>query len=797
MKSKKYSLPLLIFILLTFLKFIPFIFYQLVPIPFDLLVGAYYPWLNSKWGYMVGVPVKNSVVTDVISQLYPWLHLAKQQILSGHLPLWNPTSFLGYPYFANYHSSFFYPTNIILLFGSLPYMRTIQLMIQQFLSLSFMFLYLRSIKISKHSAIFGAFVFVSSGLMMTDFEFASGSKALTWLPACLWLINKYKTTHKPTCLAGLSFSYAILLLSGHFQVSLYASIIILIATLYVARKERKTLLSRYLIAIIIGAVLASPQLLPTIELLSQSIRPSDSYITQVNYGILPIKHLFTTFISPDLFGNPSTNNYFGFWNYRESVGYIGIIPFFLVLISFLDRKYRLIKLGFIFTLALIFIPPIAYLPYQLKLPLIETAAASRLLFPFGFFAAILAAAGLDRLSKCQNYVAKVLATLWFIFLSVFTYYFFQFLGFKLSPHLSSATNLYLESLVSVRNLVIPFGLILSLSLTIFVSRYFKHNKLSIKFVVFVLIIITIADLSRFHYKFTPFTNPQLDFPNTPTTEYLQNHPGRIIQPSSIIFPANTWTPYGISSLLGYDPLYPTRNGVYFSAINSNSPNVDINPGRYLDSVNNFQSPLIDLASVRYVVAIKRNKSGLDDATGQVDYRIDNQKYHLVFEDKVVAIFENQNRYPYAYISYQPIKLSSDSEVLTNLLNNQYTYPALSTQLVQDYTNQTQPPTLIDSQPNIVGESNFTFTAEEKGLLVVSKPHYPGWKAFLDGKQVPIIYTNYLFTGIEVPSGNHTLSLRYQPKSFYIGIMISLGSAFTLLFWTIKKRKSDNFDIPQT
>jgi hypothetical protein len=44
----------------------------LIPIPGDLVIGAYYPWLNQKWGYSVGVPVKNPGDPDIVSNFYPF-----------------------------------------------------------------------------------------------------------------------------------------------------------------------------------------------------------------------------------------------------------------------------------------------------------------------------------------------------------------------------------------------------------------------------------------------------------------------------------------------------------------------------------------------------------------------------------------------------------------------------------------------------------------------------------------------------------------------------------------------------
>jgi hypothetical protein len=59
------------------------------PIPGDLIVGAYYPWLDYKWGYEVGVPIKNAVTSDVVSIIYPLRSLAVDLFKQGHLPFFH------------------------------------------------------------------------------------------------------------------------------------------------------------------------------------------------------------------------------------------------------------------------------------------------------------------------------------------------------------------------------------------------------------------------------------------------------------------------------------------------------------------------------------------------------------------------------------------------------------------------------------------------------------------------------------------------------------------------------------
>jgi hypothetical protein len=90
------------------------------------------------------------------------------------------------------------------------------------------------------------------------------------------------------------------------------------------------------------------------------------------------------------------------------------------------------------------------------------------------------------------------------------------------------------------------------------------------------------------------------------------------------------------------------------------------------------------------------------------------------------------------------------------------------------------------------------TATGNNLLFLSEVYYPnGWKAFMDGEEIPIYQLDYLFRGVVVPAGTHRLEMRFDPDSFRRGKNISLVSNFLLLggglalaaFGTWRKRRS--------
>jgi hypothetical protein len=84
-----------------------------------------------------------------------------------------------------------------------------------------------------------------------------------------------------------------------------------------------------------------------------------------------------------------------------------------------------------------------------------------------------------------------------------------------------------------------------------------------------------------------------------------------------------------------------------------------------------------------------------------------------------------------------------------------------------------------------GPQAMTLDVEAEGETVVgtSVPAWPGWKAALDGRAIPLLSYNHAFVGVRVPGGHHRVALRYLPDSVRVGLWISgatLAAAIALL-----------------
>ena len=67
-----------------------------------------------------------------------------------------------------------------------------------------------------------------------------------------------------------------------------------------------------------------------------------------------------------------------------------------------------------------------------------------------------------------------------------------------------------------------------------------------------------------------------------------------------------------------------------------------------------------------------------------------------------------------------------------------------------------------------------------GYLFLGDMFYPGWKAFVDGKQEPIMRGDYLFRVVRIPAGEHKVQFVCDPFSIKLGIAITILTVFLVI-----------------
>lgn len=92
---------------------------------------------------------------------------------------------------------------------------------------------------------------------------------------------------------------------------------------------------------------------------------------------------------------------------------------------------------------------------------------------------------------------------------------------------------------------------------------------------------------------------------------------------------------------------------------------------------------------------------------------------------------------------------------------------------------------------------YEYTAPNDVFAVFSEVYYEkGWKAYVDGEELPIIRADYILRGLQLPGGNHTVEFVFDPQTMKISNAISMASSIALVLvllgligWNFRKKKT--------
>ncbi|HEX7593489.1 MAG TPA: YfhO family protein, partial [Anaerolineae bacterium] len=67
-------------------------------------------------------------------------------------------------------------------------------------------------------------------------------------------------------------------------------------------------------------------------------------------------------------------------------------------------------------------------------------------------------------------------------------------------------------------------------------------------------------------------------------------------------------------------------------------------------------------------------------------------------------------------------------------------------------------------------------------------YYPGWRAWVDDREVDVLRADSLFRAVALSGGAHRVRLLYDPASFKIGAGLFMLTALALVAWGVRRRK---------
>ena len=754
--------PIILIFAVWFIFSSPYFLKNKVPFPSTYQVNFFAPW-NAYPGF--SGPVKNNAMPDVISQIYPWKTFTIDTYKNLQIPLWNPYSFSGTPHLANYQSAVLTPFNLI--FFVLPFIDAWSLLVllQPLMAGIFMYLFLRSLKISKEGSVLGSIVFMFCGFLVSWMAYATLGYAILFLPLALFAIEKYYQTHRNRFLVLFSLTLPLSFFSGHFQMSIYFFIFVISYIIFKFFQTKNTLNTCYLILYtILGLLLSLPQLLPSIELYTQTLRSSIfQKIEVIPWGYLP------TFIAPDFFGNPVTrNDWFG--HYAEWNAYVGVLPLMLSFYAiFIKRTQALMYFAIVSLIALLlsFQTPVLDILVSLKIPVLSTSAASRIIVIFSFCMSVLAGFGLDSLIEQVKNKKFKSVIYWFLsFLLIFIFIWIIIL-FKLFIPID-------KIIVAKQNFILPTILFAVSALAIFLGFLLRLKRTSyiLNLISLILILIVSFDLLRFAAKWMPFDPRDKMHPQIPVEKKLHEISGYNRVLTNLGGEATTY--YKLPSVEGYDAVYIKRYGEFVKYLDKGEFGQSFRSVVQFPKRGLYTKEAVNFLGMKYVIQKK--------ADGRSPFVFPFWEYqdgvfNRIYNDSSFEIFENKNAFPRAYLVGK-YKVETDSEKILKLMFN-------STNLRSEVILEEDPKLPLDNRLGFARILSYTpnkiiVEANSKGnsILFLSDSYYKGWNAYVDGKNTKIYRADYTFRAVYVPKGIHEVIFKYEPLSFKLGL---IGAFLGLLF----------------
>jgi hypothetical protein len=190
-------------------------------------------------------------------------------------------------------------------------------------------------------------------------------------------------------------------------------------------------------------------------------------------------------------------------------------------------------------------------------------------------------------------------------------------------------------------------------------------------------------------------------------------------------------------------------------------------------------------AVRHIEGYQPPKLGKNIAGEQV--------YELVAETEQAFIYRNRNVLPVAWSVTNIIPARDFHEVKKKIhalaLNPRREALVYGDEL-SGMTKMRFEPVDISLDRFEPHEVALTLSSQGNGFVVLSEQYYPGWRAFIDGKETHIYAVNGILRGVLTPPGNHELVFKYRPSKIYRAMLVSAVftgiMAFSLLF--LRRRK---------
>ncbi len=689
-------------------------------------------------------------VQDVMVQNHPFRAFFARALGEGRLPLWNAAINCGFPLFAEGQAGPLYPPNVILAL-LLPTWAALNwnIVLHLWLAGVGMYALVRALGAVRPAALCAGLCYALSGYMVVRAMSPNFIAVCAWLPLLFWLVDRILKRGHFFYVLLFALVIGLQLLAGHPQAALYGAVAVAGYGLYRSWVQGGWIAGLALAgAFVLGAALAAVQLVPTAELVQLSNRGAGlSWASFVAMSLPPER--LVTLLWPNFFGNSAHGTYgsreIGF--FIQLCAYIGVVPLFLAWVALRERRDG--QVGFFVVLALVGLV-LALGKYTASFSLFYQIPGfslfripTRFLLWFAVGVSVLCGLGLDQvLRRARQRPANgwLLAAIFGV---------------------ASAGLLWVSEIALFGDGAQPTRYIhhlrgdgLRLVGALIMGGWLLGRRMR-PAVAWAAPVAIFVELYSFGADFNGTIDPTA-YTETPATarEILADHtaaaPPRI---ASLVNERNSpfdwhggWA-YDLESYRRYNETLRMYSGGLYGVANALPGWSPLHLYRHGELARGYPA-FAALAGVEYAVRYSRD-GGFDvqrlPAALPRAYAVG--QYHLATS-------------PRAGLSYMARGFPMRREVVLEEAPAASIGPGGAAQIVR-YEDEEVAVTLADSAG---------------GILVLSDTYYPGWRAFVDGVEHPILRANHVFRAVVVPPGAKEVVFSYRPDSFRYGLLVSVAAA---------------------
>lgn len=674
------------------------------------------------------------------------------------------------------------------------------------------FLYCRILGLQRFSSFLAAISFIFSAEIITLINAGHIGKinTISWTPLVLFFLEKGLQEKRPLYFLLTGGALAVQFFEMHWQISFYTCLavgfyfIFRIIGKYVEDKNFKEsgrLFGYGILMVMVFFAASTISFLPTYEWSKTTERAGGmAYEDGMSWSMPPEE--LVTYLVPGFFGLSRKESvsdpgyidifYWGRMWFAQATDYLGILPLVLAGMALAYRRNRYTWLFASMALITQIMAMGKYTPvYRFMyeyLPGFSTFRVPKMiLFLTAFSVAVLAGIGADWLlfseddrkrSRIKNAIYVLVGLLAISgLLTLYAWIDREGLMARFHSALSRPSRNVNDPFIAYNRYVniIQWSCLylLMLSISIGILGLLLKGKVKRTYIQAVMALFLIGDVWIVNSKFIS-TWPAPDIKPNEIIRFLKKDKEiyRIL-PLTATGSEFYYSYFDIPVLFGYSPVVEKE----FAEVRNR-----------LDLDNN----LADLLNVKYLIMSKAELGGQPPSLGSMM-----GKYMVAFTgDPNSVVLLNTKYLPRAYPVHQVV-VEKDKDIIFNILNHPQFNPR-EIVLLED-----APPTpLTPSAPSSASRvriskysnNDIIVDAEmaQEGFLVLSEKYYPGWEAYVDGKETNIYKANYVMRAVYLTKGVHKVEFIFDPWPYKVGIWVSSATFLFLIgavVWRVREKRS--------